>query len=312
MLLKFFYYSIEVLATKSDTSQNQDVDIQVANVPVSNVQFEVYSIENQNLELNVIPKDNITNSELLDDEDIKFHNDAISLIEDENESENDTFNEEITPLSLGKTNENLKIEDLDSIQIDELKSPSDNESINPKQSSRIKFQNLICYECNEKCATRKDLDLHIEQIHHANVKYKCEFCSQLYEKYRSFTRHVQTHTNKPQYACEECGHTFAQKIGLKNHEFKHKKGRNFECDMCDKSFKQLSSLYNHKKVHSGIKNICEFCKEEFTTQLNLKQHLNSKHFKVKDRICKVCNKGYSSTSALYYHMLSHSKVILKI
>lgn len=298
--------SVEILRSESSHTQEQ-----VTEIPEPKMQYEVYSIENHNLELKVIPIDNFTNNEakisldrtnLAEEQDEKIiENHDISLIEGE-------IDEEITKISQSE-NESLKIEDLESIKIDELQSLSDEvSSINTKNLARIKYKNLLCFKCNTKCLTRTDLEIHIEKNHQTNVKFKCEFCSHLYDKYRSFTRHVLTHTVQPQFTCAECGQTFNQKIGLKNHQFKHKTGRNFECDMCDKTFKQLSSLYNHKKIHNGVKNICEYCKEEFTSSLNLKQHKKSKHTNIRDIICKVCDKGYASSSALHYHMLTHSKV----
>lgn len=275
--------------------------------------FKLNEIENTEIAKNILEEDSISiidgdNDELVTatDSEPSGENEQVHTDESENEC---SFVYRITDKSIGNNviNTTFEIEVSEIASSNEIELPNKIEEINSKPL-RNKMQNLLtCYICNTTRMNRKDLEMHIIKFHKSIIKFKCKFCSQLYERYRSFTRHVQTHTIPPQFKCDECGKNFTQKIGLQNHKFKHKNERSFQCDICDKTFRQLSSLYNHKKVHSGVTYTCEYCSEIFSSDSNLNQHKKAKHLNVRDKICKICEKGYASTSALYYHTLTHSK-----
>ena len=52
----------------------------------------------------------------------------------------------------------------------------------------------------------------------------------------------------------------------------------YQCKQCKKIFSGAGALYTHQKsVHEGVKHACNLCDKQYTTQGDLRRHIESKH-----------------------------------
>lgn len=273
----------------------KETDVTQSSKEITNIKSNCGSEEieqNNSNECSVIEYD-----DMADDEDNYEPNDEDDIDDDDCVSSDD---------SLNKTDDTKKWKTKSDTQMSPKKGATSPTS--KTRQFRPEFKKLLCTKCDKTHCGQKALISHYTTKHKIKTVFKCVYCPQLFEKYRSFTRHVISHKETPRFACNLCDKSFQQKIGLTNHRYTHTELRTFNCPDCSLKFKHLSALYQHKKnVHSGEEFICEFCEEQFQSALLLLQHKKAKHLDQRDRICKICGKGYASTSGLRYHMTTHSK-----
>lgn len=138
-------------------------------------------------------------------------------------------------------------------------------------------------------------------------------CPNYVKKYRSFTRHIESHSEK-RFACDICDRNFSQKITLVQHLNCHSNVKSYKCEECGLNFKQNSSLFKHRKQkHSDESPTCLECKKSFVNSETLRQHMKSKHNFEKDIRCLECLKTFASRSALIYHQTSqHQKNVATV
>lgn len=185
-------------------------------------------------------------------------------------------------------------------------------SIIKKEEGRVrrKFDRFDCYLCHLQLPGNSQFIQHFAQQHpNEELKYQCYICNGFVKKYRSFTRHTESHQEK-RFSCDICDLKFSQKITLISHLTTHAVIKTFECSDCGLSFKQNSSLFKHRRQkHSKNVPLCKICNRHFVNSETYQQHLRSKHNQGDKNItCEECNKKFASKSALAYHRLSIHKV----
>lgn len=176
---------------------------------------------------------------------------------------------------------------------------------------RRKFDRFDCYLCNQQLPGNLQFIQHFNTAHkNQEIKYKCHFCNNFVKKYRSFTRHIESHVSEKRFVCDICELKFSQKITLQNHLTSHFTLKKFKCGECNLSFKQNSSLFKHRRQkHSKDVPFCKICSRNFVNNETFQQHLKSKHNQGEKNIaCEDCERKFASKSALSYHRLSiHSR-----
>jgi uncharacterized Zn-finger protein len=176
--------------------------------------------------------------------------------------------------------------------------------------NRKKFDRFDCYLCKKQLTGNFQFLKHFSTAHPKDeIRYQCFICQGFVKKYRSYTRHIESHTGR-RFECDVCNQKFSQKITLVTHLSSHSSLKKFECKDCKLSFKQNSSLFKHRKQkHSSEVPTCHECNRTFVNKDTFQQHLKSKHNQqLKDVNCTECEKKFASKSALAYHRLSnHSK-----
>lgn len=173
-----------------------------------------------------------------------------------------------------------------------------------------KFDRFDCYICDEQLPGNLNFLQHFGEFHPSDeIRYACFICPKYVKKYRSYTRHIESHSAK-RFACDICDKIFSQKITLIQHLNCHSNIKSFKCEECGLNFKQNSSLFKHRKQkHSNESPTCTECRKTFVNSETLRQHMRSKHNVEKDICCLDCFKTFASRSALIYHQSSqHQKI----
>lgn len=173
------------------------------------------------------------------------------------------------------------------------------------QRMRRKFNRFDCHLCEEQMSTNLKLIQHFNKNHpSAEIRYSCFLCPTFVKKYRSYTRHIQSHSNK-RFTCDLCQKSFSQKITLIQHLNSHSKIKPYRCEDCGLNFKQNSSLFKHRKQkHLNEKPSCSECQKSFVNKDTLLQHMKSKHMMKKELSCSQCSKTFASRPAMNYHITS--------
>lgn len=86
----------------------------------------------------------------------------------------------------------------------------------------------------------------------------------------------------------------------------------YHCDKCNYQSKNRANLVKHLIVHTDkservrVKDkLCKICGRGFSTRHGLSQHTKSKHEKTFRFICTICDKGFNSSSNYTEHLTTH-------
>ncbi len=145
---------------------------------------------------------------------------------------------------------------------------------------------------------------------------KCEHCGKVFKRQQSLETHRHLHTGCKPYQCDLCTKTFVTAGGLKVHQRLHTGEKPFVCDFCAKGFRQKITLTIHRRTHTGEKPYkCDDCGERFPQAGSLYAHRRRRRGG-EDRCpnaqqhvshrCGVCNRGFTSLSALERHVEVHT------
>jgi hypothetical protein len=128
---------------------------------------------------------------------------------------------------------------------------------------------------------------------------------------------VESHSENGQHngdklTCKTCGKKFDRKFNLERHlqsKNVHQVGlrkkyvpKPAKCDICEKMFHSSSALSVHRKIHDEDQRyLCSVCDRRFTQMSNMKQHMKTIHYHIKDEACDICGKQFSHITGLLYH-----------
>ena len=138
----------------------------------------------------------------------------------------------------------------------------------PKNKTKFK-----CSYCSKVFNQKSNVVRH-ERIHTGEKPYKCEICKKCFTRSYSLKFHEQIHSGGEKiYNCSSCAKYFNKKSSLKEHELIHTGERPYKCKTCEKCFTKLSSMKDHEKIHSGNKPYqCDICKKRFVDRSNWRRH----------------------------------------
>ena len=139
------------------------------------------------------------------------------------------------------------------------------------------------------------------------VSLICEICGLATKSNKNLQVHMTTHTGEKNYLCSECGDCFAREHTLQSHELAiHKKERNHICQYCGKSFVFKYVKDNHEKKHFGGPKIpCHICGFTFSSNYNVKKHIQAVHENQRPYKCHLCDKSFKTIPARQYHVNTH-------
>ena len=156
---------------------------------------------------------------------------------------------------------------------------------------RKTFRCDICHDVfsNISNLTRHKMDKHSEE----DKEFKCDWCESTFKRKDTLLRHERTihgkrrtealipgvnKRNEP-YQCSKCEYAFKDKNTLIRHiESVHQK-LSFRCNLCPKVFTRNDKLQTHMKTHGATcpKIICEVCRQEFSSNIELCAHRKETH-----------------------------------
>ena len=108
-----------------------------------------------------------------------------------------------------------------------------------------------CKHCKKIFATKKNLKVHVMNIHE-KIRHFCDQCGSSYSVKQNLLNHIhekhEDQTQKPRttFPCKECGKGFSRPYNLcKNHQFQDKT-QLLTCDRCGFSTKRAQQLHMHQ------------------------------------------------------------------
>jgi hypothetical protein len=171
-------------------------------------------------------------------------------------------------------------------------------------------------QCATFFRTEEDKQKHEEQIHGADYKIKCIFCSLLLSNKKSYENHL-INIHKSQlpnaYKCTyDCYRYFLTEADRDEHDLnEHIKpnASNTKCCYCSKFFAKKRGLSDHiKSMHADVQiHQCIFqnsCAQYFQTKSELDEHLQHHHENQeqnKEFQCSECNLIFNQKCALSRH-----------
>ncbi|CAH2100693.1 unnamed protein product [Euphydryas editha] len=178
---------------------------------------------------------------------------------------------------------------------------------------RLLETSLICVFCGESYADSSYFRKHMDEEHEtfevetafAHCRYedypkadctdlRCRICRQTFRKPDDVAKHLNdNHDHKINFDFD---------LGIQPFKFENDK---LLCGICDKNFPCLRQLNRHMSSH--CKNfICKECGTSYMKNGSLQQHMRFCHIPNK-RVCRKCNKTFSSLEAKREHVESSPK-----
>ncbi|XP_035784823.1 zinc finger protein 11-like [Anopheles albimanus] len=177
---------------------------------------------------------------------------------------------------------------------DEMPSCGRNDSSMPFQIRQKQFP-VQCERCGKTFQTKTNLNRHMAAKVPCNERTGpststiCPLCERNFSSNENLKRHMNVHTDK--YKCERCGKTFQNKRRLKDHmaakvPCNERTGPSTSsiCPLCERNFSSNENLKRHMNVHTD-KYKCERCGKTFQNKRRLKDHMAAK------RTCKEIPQG---------------------
>ncbi|XP_055639517.1 zinc finger protein ZFP2-like isoform X2 [Toxorhynchites rutilus septentrionalis] len=162
-----------------------------------------------------------------------------------------------------------------------------------------------CPYCQNAFRYSSTLRDHV-RAHTGERPYSCPHCPKAFSRPKTLTHHIQTHTGDRPYSCPHCPKTFIQSTAYKQHIRSHKDERPYACTHCPAAFKNRKTLRVHNRSHTGWLE----SKKQRISDLDASQkevHAPSVHHKgEKPFQCELCEKAYTTKSALTLHLRTHT------
>lgn len=190
---------------------------------------------------------------------------------------------------------------------------------------RSRYKCQVCFkEFNNSLVYKLHKDMHNKGT------FKCEICDKVFQHSSQLKIHQNTHLKKSSYWCRICQKKFKLLTALQAHKERHRSNINvnrkklYTCLKCSKTFSLESLLYNHQKRFCKCKTfnfesksllysyrnkhkskisqtyVCQFCKKNFTTKLELNKHA-VRH--IQECVCSVCELTFPSLKEVKEHYL---------
>ncbi|KAH9635187.1 hypothetical protein HF086_009527 [Spodoptera exigua] len=136
-----------------------------------------------------------------------------------------------------------------------------------------------------------------------NGQFACHICAKIFQTFILLNRHMNVHFSNA--VCETCGAGFMTHQRLIQHKEIHLPG-GYPCNKCNKVYTTNSNLkYHIEKAHNGTTKMrmlrCPHCPERFAEHFRKLKHLKEVHGITFTFNCEVCQSVFPSRRALTMH-----------
>ncbi|KAM7341663.1 uncharacterized protein ACRADG_009370 [Cochliomyia hominivorax] len=176
--------------------------------------------------------------------------------------------------------EQLQISQHASIQLTPLATTSKPKNVKAKEKC-IKATPItqnrknICPLCAASFETSYELKVHMNNLHKADMKFRCHICGILKISQLKLDEHMSTVHRNTKVMCDICKKVLKSKSHLRQHILSVHKGiKPFSCEYCPAKFAAKNTLKVHTRIHTGEKPFkCTICDRRFTQLTPMKKHL---------------------------------------
>ncbi|XP_058444475.1 zinc finger protein 675-like [Malaya genurostris] len=164
-----------------------------------------------------------------------------------------------------------------------------------------------------------------------NEKIKCEDCGKMFKSHHILYMHVRKKHREPQFVCDICAKAFHLQSEFKRHKIQHEdpdqlkmqcqhclrwfKNREYwrahvrlhvvgevECELCGRISPNRRAHRAHVKNAHGARNKkCTWCGKCFNKDINLREHIASRHTGDMLYTCSFCPKTFNSNANMHSH-----------
>lgn len=131
-------------------------------------------------------------------------------------------------------------------------------SIKPDPDSGASEHGFECEICGKRLKQKRSYTNHM-QLHSNSRPYKCRYCPKTFASHNlSSKSHELTHTGEKPYACDDCPQRFSYSNSLARHRLTHLQEKQFPCKVCGRQVKSFNWLTNReliKKTHTIFVNV---------------------------------------------------------
>ncbi|ELU07801.1 hypothetical protein CAPTEDRAFT_74545, partial [Capitella teleta] len=171
-----------------------------------------------------------------------------------------------------------------------------------------------CEVCGDSFQRKSIWRLHMSKVHGMNMADGCRFpgCSRVFRELRQLRVHQTLHTCEKPLLCELCDYSCRHKSSLVWH-MKNKHADKCTCKACGFSFDNAEEMWQHKmeKHLDDLQFLCDSCEYRTQSRMELQSHMLCTHGNevgdMKEYLCFICSKGYSSKRGLNNHLMRHSE-----
>ena len=160
-------------------------------------------------------------------------------------------------------------------------------------------------ECQFQCASKNELERHIEQVHRSKNSLQCTVCTLKFINIDELSTHIDTihkTTEETLFKCNRCGKSLGDKSEMNKHmndaHKTYKPCSKFAADKCETS----QCRFCHIKLPQN-QHICFKCGKIFMSKTDIIHHIKQKHGK------EICHRfllnecSRSSTDCLFSHQV---------
>ena len=159
---------------------------------------------------------------------------------------------------------------------------------------------IKCKTCDKDFKTKIQLAKHTKKYHEMIKDFKCDKCMMTFFSSNGLQSHIKDiHEKENRYPCELCSSTFSRPWSVKQHVKLRHEGKKVACDRCGKMMAEDCLRKHVDLVHDKIKNfVCKSCQKPFLTKPGLRDHEKKYHEKVKEHKCHLCEKEFHTKCGL--------------
>ena len=173
------------------------------------------------------------------------------------------------------------------------------------QNVHKEVKDIFCDKCDSSFKSNLFLRYHVKRKHMKRESYKCETCAKTFLNKLDLSLHIKFSHLEKEVNCSFCEKSFTSIAGVRFHtELLHK--NQVQCKICQKICPNNEILKNHQMSHQDQEVKCSLCEKEHKRHKNLQAHVKRIHGKF---ICSKCKEIFSENYQLKDHLKTHRNMI---